>query len=312
MTSTRTRALAAAALVVALATGTAACGGDKSAGSSKAAGAAAGSSASAAPTAAQSPLAVTPAAFLQQVAQKTGGQKSAKVSEDIKTPSGEVTAQGPISWGDGLLGSLTMQLPTAVTSKVGSGGPADVIYQSDAMYVNLHMSQAALAQLGGKHWFKYDYADLAKLMGAAGTSFENSLKNADPVTAVQSMIASGQVTEVGKDSVNGTPATHYAADLNLGQMSGAGTSLTQDQVSALRQQLQSQGVTKAHFDVWVDGQGLLLKQEAKSQTANGQIDVSATYTDYGTQVTVTPPAADDTVDAAQLIARAQQGQSGGN
>ncbi|MCX4748443.1 hypothetical protein OG455_23500 [Kitasatospora sp. NBC_01287] len=305
-TRTRTRTLAATAVVIALATGTAACGGDKSAaGHPQAQGGAASSPAAPAP--ARSPISVTPAGFLQQVAQKTGGQKSAKVTEDIRAATGEFSAQGPISWGGGLTGDLTMQLPSAVTGKLGTDGAAEVIYQSDAMYVNLHVPQATLDQMGGKHWFKYSYADLAKLMGPAGGSLSNSLKNADPVTAVQTMIASGQVTEVGKDPVNGTPATHYAADLDLDQMSGAGSALTQDQVSALRQQLKSQGVTKAHYDVWVDDQGLLLKQEAKSDTANGSIDITSSYADYGVQVTATPPPAADTLDAAQLMGQGQAG-----
>jgi hypothetical protein len=164
--------------------------------------------------------------------------------------------------------------------------------------------------MGGKHWFKYSYDDLAKAMGASGATLKNGLSSADPVTAVQNMIASNQVTEVGKDSVNGTPATHYAADLTLDQMSGSGSSLSQDQIQALRQQLQSQGITKSHYDVWVSDQGLLLKQEVQSETANGSIDVSASYSDYGVAVSAQAPPASDTMDASQLLAQAQ-GQAGG-
>lgn len=312
MTRTRTRTLAAAAVVAALTAGLAACGPDSSTDKkTQAAGSAAPSAASSSPGAAQSSAAVTPAAFLQQVSAKSSAQKSAKINEAITTPSGSITYQGAVSWANGLVGSMTMQLPSAVTSKLGTNGAADAVFQTDALYVNMHMPQATVDQMGGKHWFKYSYDDLAKIMGPAGATIKNGLKSADPVAAVQAAIASGKVTEVGKETLNGAQVTHYTADLTLAQMAGQGA-LTQDQVDALRQQLQSQGVTSAHYDVWVDGQGLLVKQETKSQTGNGPIDASVSYSDYGTQVTATPPAADDTLDAAQLLAQAgkQLGQPG--
>lgn len=310
MTSTRIRTLAAVAAVAALTAGLAACGPDESAGGK------AKAAASAAPAAisrlAQPPAAVTPAAFLQQVGDKSSAQKSAKAIEVIKTQTGQITSQGAMSWANGLTGSMTMQLPSAVAGKLGTNGAADVVYQADAMYVNMHMPQSMLSQMGGKHWFRYSYDDLAKVMGPAGDSLKDGLKNADPVATVRAAIASGKVTEVGKESLNGAQVTHYAADLTLAQMSGQGTSLTQDQIDAVRQQLKSQGITSAHYDVWVDGQGLLVKQETKSQSANGPIDVTVSYSDYGTQVTATPPPAGDTMDAAQLLAQAakQLGQPG--
>ncbi|GAB2692583.1 hypothetical protein [Kitasatospora kifunensis] len=319
MTSTRSRTLAAAAAVAALTAGLAACGPDtQGSGKAQAAGSAgtsaAPSAASSAPAAAQSPTAVTPAAFLQQAGAKTSAQKSAKVTEDITTPTGEITGHGTMSWANGILGTMTMQLPSAASGKLGTDGAMDAVYQSDAMYVNMHMPQSTLAQMGGKHWFKYSYADLSKIMGAAGDTLKDGLKKADPLAAVQAAIASGKVTEVGKESLSGVATTHYTADLTLDQMSGQGV-LSSAQVDALRQQLKSQGVTSAHYDVWVDGQGLLVKQETKSQTANGAIDLSVNYSDYGTQVTATPPPADDTLDAAQLLAQqgkqlGQPGQSG--
>ncbi|MGF1430487.1 hypothetical protein [Kitasatospora sp. LaBMicrA B282] len=309
MTSTRTRTLAAAALVATLAVGATACGGGKSTGGQgQAEGGAPTKAAAGNPAPAQSPVDVTPVGFLQQVTKKTSEQKSAKITEEIKTQNGDITAAGPVSWASGMQGSMTIQMPM-LAEKLGTDGAVDAVYLPDAMYMNMHMPQSMVDQMGGKHWFKYAYADLAKLMGPAGASLKNGLTNADPVTAVQNMIASNQVTKVGPDSVDGTPATHYTADLTLDQLSGQGSSLTPDQVSGLRQQLQSQGISKAHYDVWVSDQGLLLKQESKSETANGPIDMSATYSDYGVAVTAQAPAADDTLDFAQLIQ--QNGGLGG-
>ncbi|WP_051970231.1 hypothetical protein [Kitasatospora azatica] len=302
-----TRTLAAATAVLALAVGATACGpADKPKAPEAAAGSAA-AAASSAPAAGRSPAAATPAAFLQKAGTKTGAAKSARVTESIKNGSTEITGKGSISWANGILGTMTMQLPSAAAQKMGTDGAMDAVYGSDAMYINMHMPQAALDQLGGKHWFKYAYADLSKVMGASGDVIKDGLKKADPVQAVQTAIASGQVTEVGKESVDGAPATHYAAEVTTAQLDGTqGGALSADQLAGLRKQLESQGISTTHYDVWVNDQDLLVKVRDTADTKNGPLDVTISYSDYGVQVQPTPPPAADTADAAELIAKAKQ------
>jgi hypothetical protein len=304
-TGTRVRTLAAATAVLALAVGATACGPSAK---TKAPEAQAGGSTSAAPAGGgQSAAAVTPVAFLQKVGAKTGAAKSARLTETIKSGAVEITSKGAISWGNGLAGTMTMQMPSATAQKMGTDGAMDAVYTSDAMYMNMHMPQNVVDQMGGKHWLKYAYADLAKVMGASGDALKDGLKKADPVQAVQTAISSGQVTALGKESVDGVQATHYGADVSLDQLStSSGGQLTADQIAGIRKQLEDLGITKMHYDVWVDSQDLLLKVHETADTKNGPLDVTVGYSDYGVQVQATPPPADDTADAAELLGQAKQ------
>ncbi|MFI9271356.1 hypothetical protein ACIGXM_11665 [Kitasatospora sp. NPDC052896] len=305
MSTARTRTLATATLVLTLA-GTAACGADAKPG---AAHPNPGSPTAAAPAGGASPIEVTPAALLRKVSDRTGAAESAVVSETVQTPSGTITSKGSLSWANGVQGTMQTRLPAALTSKLGSSGPADMVYLPDAMYVNMHLSPAMTAQLGGKHWLKYGYADLATYLGTAGDSLQNGFRNADPVAAVRALIASGRVTADGTETVDSTPTTHYSGDLSLDDLSdgaGAADGLTSDQLDALRQQVRSQGITSEHIDVWVDSDDLLVRHSTRTRTKNGELDLTADYSDYGTPVRPSAPPADDTVDFAALMEQAQQ------
>ncbi len=301
-----TRALAAAAAVLALA-GTAACG---TVGGKAADGAThlpSGPASAPASSGSAQGLDVTPAALLIKASDKTGAAKSARIQETITAPTGQqVTEDGEISWANGLLGTMQVQLPAAISGKLGTDGKADAQILSDAMYVNMHLSGAMLSQLGGKHWIRYPYADLAKAMGASGNSIKDGFKNADPVAAVRMAIASGKITKVGTDTVNGAPATHYSGDLTLDDLAGGNKLLEQGQIQALRQQLTAAGVTSDHIEVWVNGDNLLVKKVEQADSKNGRVDVTVLYSDYGVQVQTDPPAASDTIDLSELTGQSKQ------
>ncbi|MFJ9607055.1 hypothetical protein ACIRS1_12030 [Kitasatospora sp. NPDC101176] len=261
--------------------------------------AAATPSAAAPSTPSAPPAKVTPVVFLEQVTQKTSAAKSAKIDESIVF--GEVTmkGKGAVSWADGLRGDITMDmsgspLGKAITPLTGSQS-APYRFTKDAMY--LRLGGNVVDALGGRHWLRYSMADQAKTTGGAS----DQLKSADPVQGVRTLIASGKVTEVGQESVNGKAATHYTGELSATDIAAAtGKGLTQEQADQIKQNLDTAGITSEQVDVWVDADQLVVKRTEQADTKAGPFKATVTYSDYGTPVTTTAPDPSDTVDQAEL------------
>ncbi|MEV4558251.1 hypothetical protein AB0K51_14845 [Kitasatospora sp. NPDC049285] len=295
--------LAATAAVVAL-TATATGCGTKVTGDNGAAPSAAGSGSAATGQAAE----LTPAALLKLAGEKTSAAKSAKVDAVTEVGAAKTSMKGAISWDHGLQGELTgtADAMAKAAAKFGGDGTFTARYLSDAMYIN--MGDGFANQLGGAHWIKYDYANLAKTMGAAGEGLKNQLQNADPVASMQALIASGKVSKAGTERVNGVQTTKYAGDLAAADLTqAAAQGLTKEQVDGLQRQFTTAGITTEHIEIWVTADLLLVKQVQQFATKAGQCTATASYSDYGTPVATTPPSASDTMDFAQLLQSSMAG-----
>ncbi|MEV7021321.1 hypothetical protein [Kitasatospora sp. NPDC093558] len=262
----------------------------------------------AAPTSsAAAPAKLTPAAFLEQVTRKTGAAKSAKITEDISIAATTMTAQGAVSWADGLQGDVTMDMSGSPLGKLlaplTGGQSAPYRYTKDAMY--LRLGGQAVRALDGRHWLHYDKAAMAKASGGTGG---DQLQNADPVQGVRTLIASGKVAEVGQETVNGKPATHYTGQITVADIAGAsGNSITPEQLEQIKGKLAKAGITSEQVDVWVDADQLVVKRTEQGDTKNGAFKVTVTYSDYGTPVTTTAPDPSDTVELSELAKMDQGG-----
>ncbi|MEU9041999.1 MULTISPECIES: hypothetical protein [unclassified Kitasatospora] len=258
---------------------------------------AAAPSSAASSEAASKPTKVTPAVYLEQVTQKTGAAKSAKIDEVITVGAVTIKGKGAVGWSDGLEADLTMDLSGSPMAKVlepVTGGPSvRYLYTKDAMYMRLggQMVQSG----GGPHWVRFDKADMAKATGGS----TDQLQNADPVQGVRTLIASGKVAEVGPETVNGKATTHYSGTLSVADMAKAsGQGVTADQLDQIKQKLTGAGITSDQVDVWVDADQLVVKRTERSETKAGPLNVSVTYSDYGTPVIASEPA--DFIDFGDL------------
>ncbi|MFE4519104.1 hypothetical protein ACFRMQ_33510 [Kitasatospora sp. NPDC056783] len=299
-----TRKTAVAVVLAALAlTATACNGNDDEKAAPAAPTTAAGTTATpsaAAPTGGAKPEKVSPAVYLEQVTQKTGAAKSAKVNESITIGDLAMTGTGAISWADGLQGDLTMDMSDSPMGKMiavltGSGS-APYRFAKDGMY--LHLGGDGVEALGGKHWVHFSAADLAKTSGGS----TNQFKDADPVEAVRLLIATGKVAEVGQETVDGRATTHYSGVLDADEIAGASAAkgLSQEKLDQLKQKLAAGGITSEQIDVWVDADQLVVKRTETGATKAGRFKASVLYSDYGTAVDTTAPAAADVVEVADL------------
>ncbi|MFJ4185724.1 hypothetical protein [Kitasatospora sp. NPDC089509] len=308
-----TRKTAVAVVLAALALTATACNNNDSDGKN-AAPAATGTAAAAATTAAAPttpPAKVSPAVFLEQVSKKTSEAKSAKITEEVTVGGIPMKIDGSIGWADGLQGDLTVDmssLPGAeqLTSSMGSSA-FTYRFVKDGMYMKL--GGQLLQSTDGRHWVHIGFDDMSKMQGGANSA--DQMRKADPVEAVQTLIASGSVTEIGKETVDGKQATHYAGTLKVADLVAAnGSKMTPEQVDQMKQKLATAGITTEAIDVWVDSDQLVLKQTGQADTKAGRMTFGVTYSDYGTPIATTAPDKADTIEMADLAKLGKKAGSG--
>ncbi|MFJ3323796.1 hypothetical protein ACIPMT_05010 [Streptomyces griseus] len=254
----------------------------------------------------------SPVAALKQVQQKTGGAQSAKV--EGTTEMGDTMSMkqsGAIGWSDGLSGALTITYTGGTMGdalkQAGGDGSVEARYFKDEYYAN--MGDAMAANLGGKHWIRYSYEDLAELGGASGDVMKDQIQNSTPEQGVKALLASGDVKKVGQEDVRGVSATHYSGTVDVADLTAKNSELDAEQLAAFKEQLALAGVTTQTVDIWVDKNDLLVKKTERGEMKTGTFNSTLFYSDYGTEVPSEKPATSDTVDFKEMLK--QGGTPGG-
>ncbi|MEU6278849.1 hypothetical protein [Streptomyces sp. NPDC047028] len=246
---------------------------------------------------------VSPIAALRSAEKSTDKADSARVrsSTTIGTTM-SMTANGALTWGDGLKGNLTITYTGGKMAdamrQLGST-QMQARYLPDAYYAK--MSEKFAQQTGGKHWVKYAYDDLAKLGGSSGAYMKDQMQNTTPNQSVRLLLASGDVKKVGQEQVSGQSATHYSGKVDVAGLAAKNSNLTAEQLAGLKKQLSQAGVTTETVDIWVNDQDLLVKKVEKADMTAGTMTSTAYYSDYGVKVTAVAPPAGDTKDFKDLM-----------
>ncbi|MFD4995131.1 hypothetical protein [Streptomyces buecherae] len=240
-------------------------------------------------------------AALQLASQSTTKQHSAKVDGTTAMAGMTSTMSGSMDWSNGM--RATMTITQSGGGQPGANGKArEARYTPDAMFMNLGDELASSPQGKGKHWMKYDYATLVEKAGPSGKFLKDQMQNTDPSRAVQILIATGKVREVGKEDVRGTKATHYTGVVNVSELARMQSKdLSKQDLLDLQQQLQQSGMETETIDLWIDGDNLLVKKREQADSSQGKFDATVFYSDYGTQVTVEEPPASDTINFEDVM-----------
>ncbi|MER5630041.1 hypothetical protein [Streptomyces nitrosporeus] len=268
------------------------------------------SSSQGAPKAGDGAVARTDAISALRVAQKeTGGAESARIEGTMELGAAMSMKQsGVLGWGDGVTGEMEIVYTGGSMGEAlkQSGGDGTVLarYFKEEYYAN--MGDGFAANAGGKHWIRYAYADLAEMGGASGEVMADQIQNGTPQQGVNALLAAGDVVEVGKEDVRGVATTHYSGTVDVTELATTNSDLGEDELAALRKQLSQSGVETETVDIWVDENNLLVKKVERADTANGEMNSTVYYSDYGTEVAAQRPAAGDTIDFRTLL-KQQQG-----
>lgn len=244
---------------------------------------------------------------LQVSSERTTEAGSSRIALDVEIPPGLAGSSGSLAIdGEGVVdfAERTSQL----TLDVPQAGKLEVRQIDDVIYTKL--PEAFVAQSGGKAWLKIDGA----------TAAENGLSEFvgggnDPAQSLEYLRGvTGDVTEVGTETVRGEETTRYEATVDLRKAAGA---VPEDKRAAFEKAIEQLGASSVPVEVWVDGEGRTRRVVTTVPTpagagagvspapsGTGEVRVTVEFFDFGVETDVQAPPAAEVGDLAEL----QQGQ----
>jgi hypothetical protein len=228
--------------------------------------------------------AITPLELVSQAVSKTTTSDSAKVHLAITSNAFTVTA-------DGVANSANH---TARMTVDAAGREADLVLDGTTAYLKLPPALAKLVP-GGKPWVKLDLAQLSKLQGVDLAKLLQMIGQQDPTQALQLLQSVGNVREAGHEQIDGVDTTKYTGTLDPQKIAAtfAGTGL-----ATILGQIDAKPIP---VSVWIDGDGYVRKLDGSLRAGGADVEIAATLSDFGANVDVTPPPADETTDLAALL-----------
>jgi hypothetical protein len=155
----------------------------------------------------------------------------------------------------------------------------------------------------GKSWVKMDLEELGE---EAGIDLSQLMQagQSDPTQALQYLRgASDDFEKVGDEEIRGVETTHYRGTVDLRK---AAAELSESVRESIDRIIELTGESTVPFDVWVDDEGLArrIKYEQPLPGSNGEtatMAITMDFYDFGIDVDVTPPEADEVIDIQELI-----------
>lgn len=209
---------------------------------------------------------------------------------------------------DGALNYKTQQGAFTVAEPDGAGGTLSTEMILDGTSVYTKVPEEALMQTGGKPWVKTDTIEEGQSLGIDLDLLndENGMESLEAIAT--------EVTKVGKERIRGVKTKHYEVTLDFAAAAeketdpAAKESLTN--IAALY------GNTPVVADVWVDRKdrirqisftidlsAMQIPNAPAEEHLTGTIDLKVEFYEFGTDVEVTVPPADQVVTAVELLAQ---------
>ncbi|MFG2170666.1 hypothetical protein ACGFMO_04625 [Streptomyces niveus] len=244
--------------------------------------------------------------------EKTAAAKSAKVSMTMSMPQGMAGAAGG---GDmemsGIMGWDPMMMDLTVTGSMMQAEPdapdeIRMLWVKNAMYMD--MGAEAAKDMDGKRWMKLDLAAAAEASGDPAVTKELTggmeNMNQDPAQQLALLLDSPNVKHVGSEKVDGVEARHYKGTLTVDEMLESNEGL--DVLSAKERKdllagIEKSGIKGYDTEVWVNEDDYPVKMIVGMDTPQGEVKISANYSDYGAKASVQTPPAADTVDLFEML-----------
>ena len=226
------------------------------------------------------------------VAAAAKSSKAGSVEADFKLSGAGVSGSGSGVFNTGSSRSGQLKLKVNVR---GMSVPLDSVITGNVLYLRSPIfSQLGLSR---DKWVKLDLAQLGEQQGIDLNSLAST--SPTPASALEYLRGSGDVREVGSESVGGVDTTHYKVKVDLRRAAARSTG---SERQSLNRVIQASGVKKLPIDVWVDGKGYIRRvQYAQKAGASKPVQITMNLHDYGAPVTVKPPPASDTVDFMKTL-----------
>jgi hypothetical protein len=182
--------------------------------------------------------------------------------------------------------------------------PAEIVIDGTVIYMKFPALTSLLP--GATDWLKFDLTTLGQQSGIDLSQLQQ-LNQGDPTAILEYLRATGEVEEVGTEEVDGVETTHYRATVDVDKAVAQAPEETRDQVQAQIDQLKAAGISELPIDVWIGSDGLPrrlaydITVDVSGQEAHTVLEMN--LTDYGVDVQIEPPPADQVTDYADLVAQ---------
>lgn len=151
-----------------------------------------------------------------------------------------------------------------------------------------------------KPWIKMSLEDIP---GGGAAAFENS----DPAKVLDTLVKSGKITKTEQAQLDGVDTTHYVIDVDMVKMMRQVSGGTAD--PQFEKQLEQTGMESVPMELWLNSDNLpvqyvmdmsqmmrKLAEKGGSSAPAGESKMTMKYTDWGTEVDVQAPPADQVND----------------
>jgi hypothetical protein len=189
----------------------------------------------------------------------------------------------------------------------GDAGAWKIDAVQDGKVVYLRFPAIASQLPEGKTWVKVDPESTGKTAGF-DLSELRELSGTDPRSLLDLLKAvSGEIETVGTDELRGVETTHYRATIDLSKYEELVPPAERKELGSMAEDLVEQsGLAEMPFDIWLDEDGHVRKVEATVAAApegtSEEVEASLTFElyDYGEDVDISPPPAEDVADESAL------------
>ncbi|WP_282083334.1 hypothetical protein [Streptomyces tendae] len=237
-------------------------------------------------------------AALTRATDRTEKLGSAEVRTTTELGTGEpIAMDGTYSWGDGYAFDAEMDTEAAQMQELTDSPTVRTLFVDGAYYYDVDPQSAG--PLAGKEWMKIDGSAVFGESGAAAMSGAGG--EGSPADSMKGLKYASDVEDLGKETVNGKPTTHYRAVVDEKDLGRFKEALRGDD-SMLDSALGGGSITT---DVWVGAKNLpvRLKQDF------GAMTVTMDFDKWGAAKDIVAPPADQVGDLTQEVkdAAGQQG-----
>jgi hypothetical protein len=178
----------------------------------------------------------------------------------------------------------------------GTDFTATFITKGAVEYMRIPMFDM-LAKLKGK-WFKLDVGQLTKKAGVDIGGLTSNQNN-DPSQILSLLTEKAKsVTTVGTEQIRGVSTTHRKVVIDLEAMYRSKSAVADE--AAFQKVLAQFSTTDLTVDVWTDSSGLVRKLSQTMPLKTNPATFSVEFFEFGAPVSISIPAAADTVDFSAL------------
>jgi hypothetical protein len=168
------------------------------------------------------------------------------------------------------------------------------------MYMNLPFLAGQLPD--GKSWIRIDLQKAGKALGLDFNQLTGAASQS-PTQSFELLKAQGAFSEIGTETVGGIETKHYRGTVDLNDSLKAGGATAE----VVQRLIDAGAPASIPFDVWIDDAGLVRQvKERFDQTLNGTVSsiaMTMTMSDYGSDVNVSAPPADEVFDGTDIAAQ---------